>query len=148
MNSITSSIWHTKKEKPTEDKTIFAQHKSFRDGCIDCFLWEKQEFTEAIRKDVIAWTYLDNLLVCEQELIRTRKALEQSEICCTEWEKQALDYKAENIALSGDLERTRKALDVAVDALKTAKDCCSDYSIECLAKETLEQITAEQKDVK
>ena len=33
-------------------------------------------------------------------LIRTRKALEQSEICCTEWEKQALDYKAENIALS------------------------------------------------
>jgi hypothetical protein len=53
-----------------------------------------------------------------QELIRTRKALEQSEICCTEWEKQALDYKAENIALSGDLECTRKALDVAVDALK------------------------------
>lgn len=52
------------------------------------------------------------------ELIRTRKELEQSEICCTEWEKQALDYKAENIALSGDLERTRKALDVAVDALK------------------------------
>lgn len=76
MSSITSSIWHTKKEKPTEDKTIFAQHKSFRDGCIDCFLWEKQEFTEAIRKDIIAWTYLDNLLVCEQELIRTRKALE------------------------------------------------------------------------
>ena len=53
-----------------------------------------------------------------QELIRTRKALEQSEICCTEWEKQALDYKAENIALSGDLERTRKALEIAVDALK------------------------------
>ena len=44
-------------------------------------------------------------------LIRTRKALEQSEICCTEWEKQALDYKAENIALSGDLERKRKALE-------------------------------------
>jgi hypothetical protein len=52
------------------------------------------------------------------QFLRTRKALEQSEICCTEWEKQALDYKAENIALSGDLERTRKALDVAVDALK------------------------------
>ena len=45
------------------------------------------------------------------------------------------------------LERTRKALDVAIDALKIAKDCCSDYSIECLAKDTLEQITAlEQKD--
>ena len=49
----------------------------------------------------------------------------------------------------GQHRRTRKALDVAVDALKTAKDCCSDYSIECLAKDTLEQITAlEQKDVK
>lgn len=48
-----------------------------------------------------------------------------------------------------ELERTRKALDVAVDALKIAQDCCSDYSIECLAHETLEQITAlEQKDVK
>lgn len=56
-----------------------------------------------------------------QELIRTRKALEQSEICCTEWEKQALDYKAENIALSGDLERTRKALDVAVDEITKIK---------------------------
>lgn len=53
-----------------------------------------------------------------QELIRTRKELEQSEICCTEWEKQALDYKAENIALSGDLERTRKALDATLDKLK------------------------------
>lgn len=53
-----------------------------------------------------------------QELIRTRKALGQSETCCAEWEKEALDYKAENIALSGDLECTRKALDVAIDALK------------------------------
>lgn len=41
--------------------------------------------------------------------------------CCTEWEKQALDYKAENIALSGDLERTRKALDVAKDRLDTVR---------------------------
>ena len=57
-----------------------------------------------------------------QELIRTRKALEQSEICCTEWEKQALDYKAENIALSGDLERTRKALEIAVGAIKNATE--------------------------
>lgn len=56
-----------------------------------------------------------------QELIRTRKALEQSEICCTEWEKQALDYKAENIALSGDLERTRKALEIAVDEITKIK---------------------------
>lgn len=71
-----SSIWHTKRKKPKENKTIFAQHKSFRGGTIECFMWEKQEFTDAIRKDVIAWCYLDDLLACEQELIRTRKALE------------------------------------------------------------------------
>lgn len=103
-----------------------------------------------------------------EALIRTRKALEQSEICCTEWEKQALDYKAENIALSGDLARTRKALDVAKDALKSAHDyyeyCIQrdrdyggdDINWDCTAmnmdndiSEALEQITAlEQKDVK
>ena len=71
-----SSIWHTKKEKAKEDKTIFAQHKSFRDGCIECFMWEKQEFTDAIRKDVIAWTYLDDLLALETDLERTRKKLD------------------------------------------------------------------------
>lgn len=49
--------------------------------------------------------------------------------------------------IKSKLDRTRKALDVAVDALKIAKDCCSDYSIECLAHKTLEQITAvEQKE--
>lgn len=38
--------------------------------------------------------------------------------CCSDWEKHALDYKAENIALSGELERTRKALDVATDFIR------------------------------
>lgn len=80
-----------------------------------------------------------------QELIRTRKALEQSEICCAEWEKQALDYKAENIALSGDLERTRKALSIAVDALNeiTNNDYDADWQND-LAQATLEKI----KDIK
>lgn len=73
---MSKDIWHTKKEKPMEDKTVFAQHKSFRDGCIECFMWEKQEFTDAIRKDVIAWTYLDDLLALETDLERTRKALD------------------------------------------------------------------------
>ena len=91
-----------------------------------------------------------------QELIRIRKELEQSETCCTEWEKQALDYKAENIALSGDLERTRKALDVAVDALKLFDSGQytpqpDSYGLKTdasrLARKALEQITAlEQKD--
>lgn len=79
-----------------------------------------------------------------QELIRTRKELEQSEICCTEWEKQALDYKAENIALSGELERTRKALEFAWDALI--------YDGTPASKKALDKIKAltalEQKEVK
>ena len=90
-----------------------------------------------------------------QELIRTRKTLEQSEICCTEWEKQALDYKAENINLSDkigkletELERTRKALDVALDWLgqvatfaKCDDDLCREFTERKLAeiKAILEQ---------
>ena len=86
---------------------------------------------------------------CEEylgELDRTRKALEQSETCCTEWEKQALDYKAENIALSGELERTRKALDSAIDTL-----CWYDNNYDSVvARNTLDEIktTLKQKDVK
>ena len=109
------SIWHTKKEKAKEDKTVFAQHKSLRDGSIECFMWEKQEFTDAIRKDVIAWCYLDDLL-----------------------------------ALETDLERTRKALDVAVDALDAGRTLARIAGFEMLATgmdEAVKQITAlEQKD--
>ena len=87
----------------------------------------------------------------QTELDHTRKELEQSEICCTEWEKQALDYKAENIALSGDLELTRKALEIAVDALKLFDSGQytpepDSYGLKTdasrLARKTLEQITA------
>ena len=85
------------------------------------------------------------------ELIRTRKALEQSEICCTEWEKQALDYKAENIALSGDLERTRKALDVARHTIGWINQMIDEHvdkqAIKIKCEYALEQIAAlEQKD--
>lgn len=45
-----------------------------------------------------------------QALIQTKQDLEQSEKCCSAWETQALDYKAETIALSGKLEIARKAL--------------------------------------
>lgn len=80
-----------------------------------------------------------------QELIRTRKELEQSETCCTEWEKQALDYKAENIGLSGELERTRKALDVAVEkakALKELADIAGFGMFSAGCQDIIEQITA------
>ena len=80
-----------------------------------------------------------------EELIRTRKELEQSETCCTEWEKQALDYKAENIGLSGELERTRKALDVAIQGIKTLGEYDpykEPQSIDTIAQDIIEQITA------
>lgn len=40
---------------------------------------------------------------------------------------------------------TKKKLDIAVDALKIARDCSGVYSIECLAKDTLEQINGKEK---
>lgn len=74
---MSKDIWYTGKEKATEDKLVFAQHKSLiRDKGVDWFIWEPQEFTDAIREDVIAWTYLDDLLALETELERTRKALD------------------------------------------------------------------------
>ena len=88
----------------------------------------------------------DKIGKLETELDRTRKALEQSEICCTEWEKQALDYKAENIALSGDLERTRKALDGAKWWLHEIVESHR-YTPISTAEMALKEITAlEQKD--
>lgn len=46
-----------------------------------------------------------------QALIQAKQDLEQSEKCCSAWETQALDYKAETIALSGKLEIATKALE-------------------------------------
>jgi len=116
---MSKDIWHFPSEAPVycfqcvfydtaSNEYHFGQYspvfKHFRSGNAE---WEHEEVQRfAFAKDIIA---------CLDELDRTRKELEQSEICCAEWEKQALDYKAENIALSGDLERTRKALDVAID---------------------------------
>ena len=42
--------------------------------------------------------------------------------CCSDWEKQALDYKAKNIALSGELERTCKALNYCIEMFKSLEN--------------------------
>lgn len=81
-----------------------------------------------------------------QALIDTKKTLEQSETCCTEWEKQALDYKSENIALSGDLERTRKALDKAKLILKNLLPDLDGYKRLDVEKAINEITALEQKD--
>ena len=93
-----------------------------------------------------------------EALAQTKQDLEQSEKCCSAWETQALDYKAENIGLSGDLERTRKALDVARSGLESAKthnvvNCIvrgeepEKDNVHITLRKALEQITAlAQKD--
>lgn len=137
---MSKDIWHTTDEIPEEDRVIVVKSKRTGEYLVG------SEF-EFILENFTKWAYFDDLLALETEL-------EQSKTCCTEWEKQALDYKAENIALSGDLERTRKALDVAVDALKDFANAGKESEQEwfCMAvknnaHKALEQITAlEQKD--
>lgn len=46
-----------------------------------------------------------------EALTQAKQDLEQSKKCCSAWEIQALDYKAETIALSCKLEIVRKALE-------------------------------------
>lgn len=66
--------------------------------------------------------------------------------CCSDWEKQALDYMVENISLSGKLERTRKALEKAKLILKNLLPDLDGYERLDVEK-ALEQIKAlEQKD--
>ena len=60
-------------------------------------------------------------------------------------------YVKDILALETELERTRKALDVAVDGIKYMRNNCLEYAADYMDKadEILEQITAlEQKDVK
>lgn len=112
---MSKDIWHTTKERPMLHRDIILCGDGWSipmdiiPETVDNICWENVE----------KWCYVDDLI---KENDHTRKALEQSEICCTEWEKQALDYKAENIALSGDLERTRKALEIAKTHLGCIKN--------------------------
>lgn len=123
------SIWHKPSETPTEHKTIFAQHKSLRDGSIECFMWEIQEFTNAIRKDTIAWCYLDDLLACEKELADTKKKLDD---------------------LSDKIGKLKSELDIAVDGITYMRNNCLDYAADYMdyADGILEQIKDNDKDVK
>lgn len=116
---MSKDIWHTPPEQPDPFKSwniLVVYEANDRKE----MMYSTQFIHATDGMYVNRWCYLDDLLALEAELERTRKDLEQSEICCTEWEKQALDYKAENIALSGDLERTRKALDLAKDTIRHA----------------------------
>lgn len=90
-------------------KCPFCQQKLEEDYIdVQLFGCENQNCKHWINNDIIGSKEL------WQELIRTRKALEQNETCCSKWEKQALDYKAELI-------RTKQILEIAIDKLKGIK---------------------------
>lgn len=130
-------------------KCPFCQQELEREDLdVQLFGCENQNCKHSIHYDTVGTKDL------WQELIRTHKELEQSKICCSDWEKQALDYKAKDIALSSELERTHKALEIAIDMLtritvspETMME--PENVVPYLADLALKQITAlEQKDVK
>ena len=156
---MSKDIWHTPPEQPDPFKSwnvLVVYEANDRKE----MMYSTQFIHATDGMYVNRWCYLDDLIALETEnkdvsdkigkleteLEKTHKELEQSETCCTEWEKQALDYKAENIALSGKLERTHKALDVAVDTLHWYDD---NYD-SVVARNTLDEIKTalKQKDVK
>ena len=73
---MSNSIWKKPDQKPEENKLIFAQHESRRDGNIDYFIWDIHEFTDAIRKDSIRWCYLDGLIAQANKAERLQKAVD------------------------------------------------------------------------
>lgn len=77
-----------------------------------------------------------------QALIQAKQDLEQSEKCCSAWEIQALDYKAETIALSGKLEIARKAMN-QVMAMGAGNNICRHIkakTVKSILGKALEQI--------
>lgn len=84
------------------------------------------------RGDTILW----------QALIQAKQDLEQSEKCCSAWETQALDYKAETIALSGKLEIAKSYVKGISEMVINSGD--NIYIVighfKKLAEQTLEQI--------
>ena len=72
--------------------------------CNKCGLFGNKELWQALTQS------LKDRKELAIKLAQTAQNLEQSEKCCSAWETQALDYKAETIALSGKLEIATKAL--------------------------------------
>lgn len=130
---MNKSIWHIVEETPEEDRVIVVKSKRTGEYLVG------SEF-EFILDNFTKWAYFDDLLALETE------------------NKDLSDKIGK---LETELERTRKALDVAVDALKdircvytgdqtTKPSTMFGRAASALNKiQDLEQITAlEQKDVK
>lgn len=136
---MSKDIWHTADEIPDFNKSYVELSRSVQ-GDLVYSTWGHPNY---ITKNTIKWCYMEDLLELETELDHTRKELEQSEICCSAWEEQALDYKAELI-------RTKQALDITINALEfigydkdNELDCFEEFAISQMidkACKTLDQI--------
>lgn len=76
---MNKDIWHTKDEIPRqESRVVWKSGNVVCGGRFDtyckCFCGPASQFVDL--KRVRRWCYLDDLLSCEQELARTREALE------------------------------------------------------------------------
>lgn len=142
---MSKDIWHTSNEKPDQSRYYIEEYDRFSDEI--GYLINKRYGVVNTIDDLTTkrWCYLDDLMALETE------------------NKDLSDKIGK---LETELDRTRKALEIAVDALKSAKtrfelinnskfanlnnvlqiqSQCEVLKIE----ESLEQITAlEQKDVK
>lgn len=129
------SIWHTEDEKPNDGfgMVVYYSKEYDEELLVGYYNTEYEDFRPldeyyCEEKTVKKWCYLNDLLALETE------------------NKDLSDKIGK---LETELERTRKALDVAVDALKGIKNgrepICLGTSMDI--NEALEQITAlEQKD--
>lgn len=137
-------IWHTADEAPKYCFLCVFYDKS-QGLSVGHYNPVKKQFCSGDRRfnhnEIKSYCDIHDLLALETDL-------EQSETCCTEWEKQALDYKAENIALSGELDCTRKALDRAKLILKNLLPDLNGYERLDVEKSINEITALEQKDVK
>lgn len=105
---MSNSIWKTPDQKPEENKLIFAQHDSRRDGNIDYFIWDIHEFIDAIRKDSIRWCYLDELLAQADKAERLQKAVDIANEALKYARQRGLDNTATLFAVG---TKADKALD-------------------------------------
>jgi hypothetical protein len=117
---MSKSIWHKLPSQPEEDRLIVVKSKRTGEYLVG------NEF-EFILDNFTKWAYFDDLLALETE------------------NKNISDEIGK---LETELEKTRKALDVAVDALnRIDKQLMTGIEMTSQARNALEQITAlEQKD--
>ena len=122
---MSKSIWHTADERPKEERYYLEEYKKFSYEI--GYLVNKQYGNVNTIDDLTTkkWCYLDDLLALETELERTRKALDVLLLTINRLENQNYKDCAWHLRL-------------AMAKIKATG----------IANKALEQITAEQKDVK